>query len=98
MSLEGKIAMVTGAATGIGATLAQAMASSGARVIGVDIRWDGAEKTVGVEQVRCDVADPANVKTCVAGIEARHGQVDILINNAALASELAPMPFEQISP
>src|SRR5690242_8872100 len=98
MNLDGKIAMVTGAATGIGAALAQALSSSGARVLGVDIRWDGAENTAGVEQIHCDVADPAGVKTCVADIEARHGPVDILINNAALASELAPTPFEHISP
>lgn len=98
MSLEGKIAMVTGAATGIGAALAKALSSSGARVIGADITWDGAEKTVGVEPAQCDVANPVSVKTCVADIEARHGPVDILINNAALASELTPTPFEQISP
>jgi p-cumic alcohol dehydrogenase len=98
MSLDGKIAMVTGAATGIGAALAQALSSSGACVIGVDITWDGAEKMAGVEQAQCDVADPVSVKTCVADIEARHKPVDILINNAALASELAPTPFEHISP
>ncbi|WNC94828.1 SDR family oxidoreductase [Paraburkholderia sp. FT54] len=98
MSLDGRIAMVTGAATGIGAALSEALSANGARVIGVDITWDGAEKTAGVEQAQCDVADAASVRTCVADIEARHGPVDILVNNAALASELAPTPFEQISP
>jgi NAD(P)-dependent dehydrogenase (short-subunit alcohol dehydrogenase family) len=65
MSLDGKIAMVTGAATGIGAALAQALSSSGARVIGVDITWDGAEKMAGVEQAQCDVADRDCQESCV---------------------------------
>lgn len=98
MSLEGKIVFVTGAATGIGAAIAKEFAQHGARVFGADIAWsaDG-KKTSGVGQVECDVTDQPSVHRCVADIESRHGGVDILVNNAALASTLTPKPFEEIT-
>lgn len=99
MSIEGKVALVTGAATGIGAAIAQGLVAAGARVIGADISWDKKkEAPAGIEQVYCDVADRADVQHCVADIEARFGSVEILINNAALAAAVKPQPFEEIKP
>jgi p-cumic alcohol dehydrogenase len=98
MSLEGKIALVTGAATGIGAAIAKELAAAGAHVIGADISWKEDESRPGIERVHCDVADPSGVQACITHIEASHGGVDILVNNAALAAEIAPKPFEQITP
>jgi p-cumic alcohol dehydrogenase len=98
MSLNGKLALVTGAATGIGASLARALALEGALVVGADLAWGESEQAYGVEQLQCDVSDPSDVERCVADIEKRHGPVDILINNAALASALSPAPFETITP
>jgi NAD(P)-dependent dehydrogenase (short-subunit alcohol dehydrogenase family) len=99
MSLQGKNALVTGAATGIGAALAKALATAGARVIGADISWKTERKAGSmVEQVQCDVADPSSVQRCVADIEARLGGIDILVNNAAMATEVTPKPFETITP
>jgi p-cumic alcohol dehydrogenase len=70
----------------------------GAHVIGADIASSAEdEKAAGVEQVHCDVSDPSSVQRCIADIEARHGGIDILVNNAALASVLTPKPFETIS-
>ena len=98
MSIAGKTALVTGAATGIGAAIAKRLADSGAQVIGADISWNSAAKTPGLEQVQYDLSDPESVKECFADIGARHGGVDILVNNAALASTLTPKPFDKITP
>jgi NAD(P)-dependent dehydrogenase (short-subunit alcohol dehydrogenase family) len=99
MSLEGKTALVTGAATGIGAAIAKGLASQGATVFGADIAWGKSQEPLtGVEPIDCDVADSGSVQRMVSKIEKISGGVDILVNNAALATELTPTPFERISP
>ena len=97
MSLANKIAVVTGAATGIGAALARGLATAGAHVIGLDVT-KVTDSAAGVEYVQCDLSDPASVERCFADLRSRHGGVDILVNNAALASEVKPQPFDQITP
>lgn len=97
MSLDGKIALVTGAATGIGAAIAKGLVTTGAHVIGVDVS-EVKEDADGVERVQCDLSDPVSVDQCFATINARHVGVDILINNAALASQVKPQPLGEISP
>ena len=97
MSLNQKVAVVTGAATGIGASIARGLVTTGARVIGVD-RSEAKTETDGVEGMQCDLRDPASVERCFAAIAERHSGVDILVNNAALAAELKPQPFDEISP
>jgi len=98
VSLEKKITVVTGAATGIGAALAKGLAEAGAQVIGVDITAAADDQGTGVEHIQCDLSDPESVERCFADIEDRHGSVDILVNNAAMASAIVPGPFEQITP
>ena len=98
MNLENKIAVVTGAATGIGAALAKGLATTGAHVIGIDVTKMADTQDAGLEFMQCDLSDPASVDRCFADIKSRHGGVDILVNNAALASEIIPGPFEQITP
>lgn len=98
MPVQGKVALVTGAATGIGAALARELAAKGATVFGADIAWSGDVTAASIHRIDCDVADAASVQACIDGIAAKHGGVDILVNNAAMAAEVSPGPFEQISP
>ena len=99
MSLDGKIAFVTGSATGIGAAIAKELASSDVKVIGADIAVSSnAAAPLEIKQIQRDLADPDSVQQCFADVEERHGGIDILVNNAAIASALVPTPFDQISP
>ncbi len=96
MSLDGKIVLVTGATTGIGAAIAKGFVGTGAHVIGT--RHIDAGDVDGIDQVQCDLSDPASVERCFATIDEKYGGVDVLVNNAALASEIKPQPLDDISP
>ena len=91
-SLEGKLALITGAARGIGLEIARAMAGSGAHVI-LNGRDAGA-LNVSAQELRehggtasalpFDIADADALKSAFAEIAARHGKLDILVSNAGL--------------
>jgi 3-oxoacyl-[acyl-carrier protein] reductase len=83
MTHEPRVAIITGAANGIGRATAEAFATAGYQVIG----WDIAEPGGGpaeLEFERVDVSDRAAVEAGIAAVIARHGQVDVLINNAGI--------------
>ncbi len=87
--LEGKTALITGAARGIGRTFAEAYLREGAQVIIADIDADrGAEtaKELGEKAafVRLDVTDQDSIDQAIASAAETFGQIDILINNAAI--------------
>lgn len=92
MRLEGTVAVVTGAASGIGRAGALEFAKEGARVAAVDINGPGAEETARTIAaaggtalpVCCDVSDPASVQNLVSRVVAEFGQVNALFNNAAI--------------
>jgi 2-hydroxycyclohexanecarboxyl-CoA dehydrogenase len=90
MDFAGKVALVTGGASGIGkATLAQ-LVDGGARVVCADIDENkgGAlaqEMRGKVEFERVDLTDPASVRRCAEAVLGRHGKVDILINAAGFS-------------
>jgi D-sorbitol dehydrogenase (acceptor) len=89
MRLEGKSALITGAARGIGRAFAEAYVREGATVAIGDINVEAAEKTAreigaAAYAVRLDVTDQASIDAAVKAVEAKAGGLDILVNNAAL--------------
>jgi 2-hydroxycyclohexanecarboxyl-CoA dehydrogenase len=85
MRLEGKIALVTGGASGIGAATAHRLAAEGARVAIGDINEHGATAVAGELDglgVKLDVTDTASVREAVKAVQERLGEIDVLVNNA----------------
>jgi 3-oxoacyl-[acyl-carrier protein] reductase len=101
MLCEGKVAIVTGGGRGLGAGYCRALAAEGANVVVADITEEGAREVaneIGGLPVRVDVSDEASVQNMVAQALEKYGRIDILINNAALFTELVRprKTFEQI--
>jgi NAD(P)-dependent dehydrogenase (short-subunit alcohol dehydrogenase family) len=96
--LEGKVAVVTGAAQGIGRAIADGLAGEGARIVVADLR--GAEEAAAAYRdavgLTVDVADEAQVARLVDETVDRCGGVDVLVNNAGLYASLAMRPFTEI--
>ncbi|NML76409.1 L-iditol 2-dehydrogenase [Rhizobium sp. S-51] len=93
--LEGKSALITGSARGIGRAFAEAYAREGATVAIADINFERASKTaaeIGAKAypVRLDVTDQTSIDAAIRTAEEKTGGIDILINNAALF-DLAPI-------
>jgi len=91
MRLEGRVAIVTGGARGIGRAYTERFLREGALVQIADVDDAHAEETVAelaglgaVGYARCDVSDVDSVDSCVAATMERFGRIDILVNNAAL--------------
>lgn len=89
---EGRVALVTGGASGIGRATCARLAGEGATIAVVDRMRDGAEETVGIVRAaggtaaafECDVASSAGVNAAVAAIAASLGAVDVLVNVAGI--------------
>jgi 2-dehydro-3-deoxy-L-rhamnonate dehydrogenase (NAD+) len=92
INLDGRVAVVTGGAQGIGYAIAERFLSSGAKLVLWDINAAAVEKAgatlakggAGVRTERVDIADLANVEAAVAGTVKALGRIDILVNNAAI--------------
>ena len=87
--LDGRLALVTGAGSGIGAGIARAMVAEGARVIVADVDQAGAAQVAGeigtaARAVALDVTDRAAVDALAAAIRAQDGPVSVLVNNAGV--------------
>jgi 3-oxoacyl-[acyl-carrier protein] reductase len=97
VKLKDKVALITGAGSGIGRAIATLFAQEGARVIVNDLSEKAARETVevlgaagsGARAIRADVADSAQVKAMFAEIEREFGSLDVLVNNAGIAGTSA---------
>ena len=79
--LEGKVCVITGAASGIGAESARLFVEEGATVVGVDLRDDG----VGTMSLAVDVADEQQVSDLYDRVRSELGRIDVLFNNAGIS-------------
>jgi NAD(P)-dependent dehydrogenase (short-subunit alcohol dehydrogenase family) len=99
--LDGKVALVTGGASGIGAAVADTYALKGAQVAVVDVNGQAAEEKArelgrGSVGFACDVTDPDAVSSTVGAVLETYGRIDILVNSAGVAI-LAPAEDLEIS-
>jgi 3-oxoacyl-[acyl-carrier protein] reductase len=97
VKLEGRVALITGAGSGIGRAVAQLFAREGARVVANDLHATAAKETVeslgdlpeAARAIQADVADSGQVKAMFAEIEREMGTLDVLVNNAGIAGTSA---------
>ncbi len=102
MSLEGRLALVTGASRGSGRVTAKRLAKAGATVLAA-ARGDHAQDTVSEitesggrgEVVSLDVSDPGNVEQVLKEVVAQHGGIEILINNAGITRDQLMLRMKQ---
>jgi NAD(P)-dependent dehydrogenase (short-subunit alcohol dehydrogenase family) len=102
MRLQGKTAIVTGGARGIGAAFSERLAQEGAAVLIADV-LDGAATVARIEAAggravhhKTDVSDPASVKAMTEAALAAFGRIDVLVNNAAIFASLEKKSFLDI--
>lgn len=101
-----KIAVITGAGSGIGRAMAVLFSQEGATVVAADLNEGAAQETVGQLigeglALQVDVSDPESVQRMVQSVEARYGRIDILCNNAGIGSttdviEADPDEWDQV--
>src|SRR5207237_1005770 len=96
--MQGKVAIVTGGAQGIGRAIAEGLAAAGARIVVADLR--GAEEAAAAFPdgvgIAADVADEESVERLVGEAVERCGTIDVLVNNAGVYASLEMRSFEQI--
>lgn len=105
-SLSGHVAVVTGAAGGLGRAFALGLAGAGARIAAADRNAAGATETVGLIAeslggglaVEVDVSDLASTEQMAAEVVDRWGRIDVLVNNAGVYASLQRKPFFEITP
>lgn len=91
--LDGKVALVTGGASGLGMAIAKRFSEEGAKLVLADVNADGKTVADGLTEavfVQTDVTDPEAVKRMVTTATETYGNLDVLVNNAGIDGEQAP--------
>ncbi len=94
MELEGKVSVITGAASGIGAACARAFRAEGSRVVVADRNAEGARAVageIGGLAFGCDVRRREDIEALVAGARKAYGPIDVFFSNAGIASGVDPL-------
>ena len=95
MRLQNKIAVITGAGSGMGKAMAELFSAEGAKVVLADISGKQDEVAASIGEaavaVHCNVADEGDVQKMIATAEDRFGRLDILVNNAGFGGGMAPL-------
>jgi NAD(P)-dependent dehydrogenase (short-subunit alcohol dehydrogenase family) len=99
LNFEGQVAIITGAAQGLGAEFARAFAECGATVVLLDVDSERVHATasrIGARAVamQCDVQDKSQVESCVAKILESNQRIDILVSNAGIHRHVDPLGFD----
>jgi NAD(P)-dependent dehydrogenase (short-subunit alcohol dehydrogenase family) len=94
MSSEGRVVLVTGASMGLGKCIAAQFVANGDLVVGVARAAEplkAAASAIGFEAIACDVASPEALAALMSAISARHGPVEVLVNNAGIHGPVGPL-------